>query len=441
MGQSCGSTISITTFGCQMNKLDSDLLRGELRAHGFEFTEDRKAADVVLFNTCSVRQHAEDRVSSYLGALRRVVESRPHVIVGVIGCMAQRQGAEIMARFPHVRLVCGPGKFLNVPHFLGELRGGEERILALDNAEPIRFDRDVTVRPQAHHAYVSIMRGCNNFCAYCIVPYVRGREVSREPDAIVEEVQRLVDDGVVEVTLLGQNVNAYKSREPAADLADLLARLNEIVGLRRLRFVTSHPKDLSERILQAVASLDRVCEHLHVPAQAGSDRILACMGRGYTAGQYLEMVSRARELAPEIEFASDFIVGFPTETEADFQATLDLVERVRFQQCFMFKYSPRPGTRAATLPDDVPDEAKRDRLARLIALQRRIHEDRHAAMVGRRVEALIDGPSKSDAAKARGRTRQNDIVIVPMDGLSAGEFADVRITDYTDLSLFGTVMR
>jgi tRNA-2-methylthio-N6-dimethylallyladenosine synthase len=431
--------VHVRTFGCQMNKLDSELIEGALRARGFELAPDPDEADAVLFNTCSVRAHAENRVASHVGALARRAGREPELIVGVLGCMAERDADGLLRRFPHIRLLAGPNRAPEVPSFLEALAAGRERVVALnDGAGPVAVVRDADVRSEPYHAYVAAMRGCDNFCAYCIVPHVRGAEVSRPPGEIEQEARRLVDRGVLEITLLGQNVNSYGARlRPPVSLADLLERLDRIEGLLRIRFVTSHPRDMTEPILRAVADLPKVCEHLHMPAQSGSDRILAKMGRGYSRAGYLEKVGMAREIIPEVAIASDFIVGFPGETDRDARDTFELLGEVGFQQAFLFKYSPRPGTQAERWPDDVPDAVKRARLQDLIGEQRRLSEARHARLVGRTLEALLTGPSKSDPTRLAGRTRRNEIVICPADGARPGRITPVRITEATDLSLFG----
>ncbi|MHC4479764.1 MAG: tRNA (N6-isopentenyl adenosine(37)-C2)-methylthiotransferase MiaB [Planctomycetota bacterium] len=433
------TTVCIVTFGCQMNKLDSELLRGELVRSGFALSDEPERADIVLYNTCSVRQHAEDRALSHLGSYRRRARGEGRFVLGVIGCMAQRLGARLLEQFDHLDLVCGTRAFLRVPEYLRHVLAGRGPIVDVEEDGALQFDRQPTARVSPHRAYVSVMRGCDTFCSYCIVPYVRGREVSRAPEEIVAEVRALSEDGVREVTLLGQNVNAYgrRPRRDGATLADLLARVNEVDGLERVRFVTSHPRDVSDALLDAVAGLAKVCEHLHVPAQSGSDAVLLRMGRGYTAEEYRRMVERARARIPGVAIASDFMVGFPGETEADFRDTLGVVQEVGFQQSFIFKYSPRPGTWAACWPDDVPDEAKRERNRRLLEAQEQVDAARRAAMVGQVVEVLVDGPSKADAAKLSGRTRGNDIVVFSgAHGLS-GRLQEVRITDSTALTLFG----
>lgn len=429
--------VCIVTFGCQMNKLDSQLLRGELRREGFELEEEPGRADVVLYNTCSVREHAENRVFSHLGTHRRRASAGERFVLGVIGCMAQRLGVEIVRRFDFVDLVCGTRAFLRVPGHLRHILAGGGTVVDVEDESPVRFERQGAMRCGAHQAYVSVMRGCDNFCSYCIVPYVRGREVSRPAAEVVDEVRRLVDGGVREVTLLGQNVNSY--RRDGHRLADLLGVVNEVDGLWRVRFVTSHPVDMSDDVLWAVAELEKVCEHLHVPAQAGSDRVLRRMRRRYSRAEYLSMVERAREIAPGVALAGDFIVGFPGEAARDFEQTLSLLSRVRYQQAFIFKYSPRPGTRAARWPDDVPQGLKSERHQRLLAAQKAIDEERRRAMIGREVDVLVEGVSKQDESRLCGRTRGNDIVVFPGDAALSGTLQRVRITDATTLTLFGEV--
>jgi tRNA-2-methylthio-N6-dimethylallyladenosine synthase len=435
------ATVCIVTFGCQMNKLDSELLRGALAREGFGLTDRPDDADVVLYNTCSVRDHAENRVLSHLGAHRRRARKDGGFVLGVIGCMAQRLGADLVRQFDHVRLVCGTGALLRVPGHLRRIMAGEGPVVDLDAGEPTAAHRTPQVRESPVQTYVSIMRGCNNYCSYCIVPYVRGREVSRPAGQIVAEVRALAEDGVKEVTLLGQNVNSYRADGHGGDegrgLAELLAALNETAGLLRLRFVTSHPKDMSDDILDAVAALDKVCEHLHVPPQSGSDAVLERMNRRYTAAGYRDVVARARARVPGVELAGDFIVGFPGETDADFEDSLALLREVRFQQAYLFKYSPRPGTRAARWPDDVPDEVKRERHQRMLEAQKEVDAARRAATVGREVEVLVEGVSKGDERHYTGRTRGGDIVVFPGCDAMVGTLQRLRIVSATALTLFG----
>ena len=433
--------VCIVTFGCQMNKLDSQVLRGRLARAGFELCEEPDAADVVLYNTCSVREHAENRVFSHLGTYRARAERNPDFVLGVLGCMAQRLGAEIRQRFPFVDLVCGTRAFVRVPELLRGIMDGGGPVVDVAMDAPVRFDRAACMRESGHSAYVSIMRGCTNFCAYCIVPHVRGPEVSRAPDDVVDEVRRLAEGGVREITLLGQNVNSYgRDLDGDVNLAALLEGMNKVPGLARIRFVTSHPRDMTAELLDAVGRLDKVCEHLHVPPQSGSDAVLRRMNRGYTARDYRHLVDSARRRVPGVALAGDFIVGFPGETEEDFEETLRLLRDVRFQQCFVFKYSPRPGTKAAGWEDDVPDEVKRRRHRQMLDAQELVDTERRAAMVGSKTEVLVDGPSKQDASNLSGRTRQNDIVVFRGSEDLTGELVTLELTDSTALTLFGSLV-
>ena len=431
--------VLITTFGCQMNRLDSELIADNLRASGFEQAKSVEEADVILFNTCSVRQHAEERVYSRLGALQALKRKRPEVVIGVIGCMAQMHGEDIFRRAPHVTLVCGTKGLAQLDSLIAEAQKGVRVCATERNGVPL-VRRSAAERLNKHLAYVHIMRGCDNYCAYCVVPYARGPEESRPPGEIADEVRALADDGCKEVTLLGQNVNSYgKGLSLKVGLAELLERLDAVPGIERIRFLTSHPKDMSREILRAVGSLKKVCEHLHMPAQSGSDRILKAMNRRYTSARYREIVAEARELIPGVAIASDFIVGFPGETEEDFEATERLMRDVRFQQCFVFKYSLRPRTAAAELPDDVPQKVKAERNRRLLAVQEEISREEHAKLHGSVVEALAEGPSKSDRAKLMGRARTNHIVIFPGLKSLAGKVVRVRVESSTPLTLFGRI--
>jgi len=428
------------TFGCQMNRLDSETVAGRLLEDGCREASSLAEADIVVINTCSVRQHAEDKVWSLLGALRRRKERRPEMIIAVVGCMAQKEGRRILERMPHVDVVCGPQELARLPELVAEARERRERLVATGHSAAC-LPRVVARRPNKFQAFVAIMRGCDNFCSYCIVPYVRGRERSRPPGEIEDEVRRLVADGCKEVTLLGQNVNSYgRTLGDGTTLASLLRRLDRIEGLERIRFVTSHPKDATDELFEAMGELPSVCHHLHMPAQSGSNRVLRDMNRRYSREHYLERLSRLRELVPDVEVASDFIVGFPGETEAEFEETVELVREAEFLNCFIFKYSPRPGTRAARMPDDVPWEVKRERNRRLLAVQEEVMRRRQAAMVGKEVEVLVEGPSKRDKTKLTGRTRQNHIVAFPGEASLVGRTVQVRIIDSTPLTLFGEVV-
>ncbi len=426
------------TFGCQMNKLDAELSLGLLQEEGYRIVDKVDEADVILFNTCSVRQHAEDKVYSHLGALKTVKKRNPEVIVGVLGCMAQKDGESIFKRMPHVDLVCGTRMFSRLPELLLNIKNHGSHVLAVDEDQIVNVKRAVTFRPNFYQAFVTVMRGCDNFCSYCIVPYVRGREISRTIADIKEEAQALVSNGCKEVTLLGQNINSYgKGLAGGVTLGDLLSQLNDIDGLERIRFVTSHPADMSRDLIRTINRLEKVCKHLHMPAQSGSDQILERMRRGYTAGYYRDFISYARELIPHISVASDFIVGFPGETDEDFQKTVQLMEDVRFQNCFIFKYSPRTGTKAADLEDDVIDEVKRARNKKLLELQKGISLEENKKLIGTKVQVLVEGGSKSDPNRLSGRTRQNHIVVFNGSQDMVGRQIDVMIHEVTDLTLFG----
>ncbi|HEY1066145.1 MAG TPA: tRNA (N6-isopentenyl adenosine(37)-C2)-methylthiotransferase MiaB, partial [Pirellulales bacterium] len=374
----------IETVGCQMNILDSELVVASLRKDGCELVASPKDADVILFNTCSVRQHAEDKIYSALGRLKHSKEKRPDRIIGVLGCMAQKDQEQIFKRAPHVDLVVGPGQLHQISQLIKDVEAGSgpKMEVSLDRKAGSRLEvaasfesydplRDPEMRPSPYQAFVRIMIGCDKFCTYCIVPKVRGPEQSRDPDVIVEECRKLAAEGCLEVVLLGQTVNSYKFQQNGRTvrLADLLARLNEIPGLQRVKFVTNFPKDMTRDLLQAVRDLPKCSNYLHVPVQSGSNPVLKRMKRGYTVEDYRAMLADIREIVPDAAVTSDFIVGFCGETDEDFQLTYDLVREARFKNSFIFKYSPRTGTKADELfPDDVPEDVKRERNQALLEL-------------------------------------------------------------------------
>ena len=430
--------VFLHAFGCQMNKLDGELAMGALRQAGYDECDDPEQADVILYNTCSVRHHAEERVYSHVGKLKELKQRRPEVVIGILGCMAQKDQRRIFERLPHVGLVCGTREFPRIVELIDRARR-DRHVLACAEDLPVHEDRDVARRPNRWQGFITIMRGCDNYCAYCVVPYVRGREVSRPPREVLGEAKRLVDDGCREITLLGQNVNSYgKSFGKPGALVDLLGEIDRLAGLTRLRFVTSHPKDMTREILQAVRDLPRVCEYLHMPAQSGSDRILAAMNRRYTAAHYRELAAMAREIIPGVAIVSDFIVGFPGETEEDFERTAQLVRDLRFQNSYVFKYSPRPATAAAKLSDDVPFAEKKRRNQALLEIQAAISVENNAGFVGQDVEVFVEGRSARDARRLTGRLRSNEIVIFAGDESSAGSLVRVRIESSTPLTLRGS---
>ena len=452
----------IHTVGCQMNVLDSELVAGSLLQAGYERAENAKAADVILFNTCSVRQHAEDKVYSALGRLKHVKEHHPHKIIGVLGCMAQKDRALIFKRAAHVDLVVGPGQLGQLPMLLDQLAASRTPRLevSLDRKAGRRADveesfarfdpcRTEAARPYRHQAMLRIMLGCDKFCTYCIVPSVRGPEQSRPVEDIEAEVRQLAHQGCIEVTLLGQTVNSYKGSiaGQTVRLADLLYRLDSIDGIRRLKFVTNYPRGMTDELLGAVRDLEKVSPYLHVPAQSGSNRILKLMKRGYTAEQYREMLDRIRQTVPEAAVTSDFIVGFCGETEEDYRQTVDLVREGRFKNSFIFKYSSRPSTKAADLyPDDVPDETKRRRNNELLEIQNAISWQENLPFVGRMVEILVEGPSKASAKRSddgsagiqlTGRTGCDRIVVFDGPPDLIGRIIPIRVEEVNSFTLFG----
>jgi tRNA-2-methylthio-N6-dimethylallyladenosine synthase len=422
--------VFLETFGCQMNVLDSELVAGSLRGMGYAFTQDVGEADLVLINTCSVRQHAEDKVYSRLGQLRARKQRDPSLVVGVMGCMAERDREGLLREHPHVDLLCGPSNLNEIPSLLRDLEASRKRATALlddlsrkvpveergnlfDSIEALDLSREV--EPGTVQAYVRVQRGCDKFCAFCVVPFTRGPERSRPPNHLVDETRRLAEEGVREITLLGQTVNSYVYRENGSTVrfADLLLRVSEVPGIERVRFVTSYPGDFLDDILDVMATVPEVCEYLHLPVQSGSDAVLGRMKRRYTVAHYEELMARARERVPGIALAGDFIVGFSGESELEFEATVDLLRRTRYKNVYVFKYSERPGTIASRrLPDDVSEEVKGERNARLLEVQREISLAQNQELLGREVEILVEGPSKA-AEKARrrlerGRARTGD---------------------------------
>ena len=446
-----------------MNVLDGELALSSLLRAGYELVPNHRAADVILFNTCSVRQHAEDKIYSALGRLKHVKQYHPHKIIGVMGCMAQKDQALIFKRAPHVDLVLGPGQLQQLPALLDEIAAGGgplievsldrdwgDRSAVRESFE--RFDplRVASARPGSHQAMVRIMFGCDKFCTYCVVPSVRGPEQSRSAEEIEAEVRQLADQGCLEVTLLGQTVNSYKdaSNGRTLKLADLLYRLDAIQGIQRLKFVTNYPRRMTDQLLQAVRDLPKVSPYLHVPAQSGSNRILKRMKRGYTAQQYREMLDRIHDTLPNAAVTSDFIVGFCGETEEDYNQTVELVRQGRFKNSFIFKYSPRSGTKAAQeFADDVPEDVKRRRNNDLLATQNAISEEDNSTLVGKTVEILVEGPSKTSRKRAEdgplvqltGRTVCDRIVVFQGDLAIVGRIIPVRLNEANALTLFGEV--
>ncbi|MDI9446055.1 MAG: tRNA (N6-isopentenyl adenosine(37)-C2)-methylthiotransferase MiaB [Planctomycetota bacterium] len=450
----------IETVGCQMNVLDSELVTASLLAAGYEAATSRREADIILFNTCSVRQHAEDKIYSALGRLKHLKDQHPQKVIAVLGCMAQKDQAGIFKRAPHVDLVVGPGQIGRLPLLLAQVAAARQPLMevslgrrAASRAEveqsfeafdPIRI---VRARHSVHQAMVRVMFGCDQFCTYCIVPSVRGPEQSRPIEQIESEVRQLADQGCVEVTLLGQTVNSYQAMADGrrVGLADLLDRLDSVAGLRRIKFVTNFPRGVGDDLLQAVRDLHKVAPYLHVPAQSGSNAILKRMKRGYTVEEYRQLLERIRATVPGAAVTSDFIVGFCGETERDFEQTVDLVRFGRFKNSFIFKYSPRTGTKADELfDDDVPEDVKRRRNNELLAVQNAISQEENEPFVGRTVEILVEGPSKAAQRHAgqgafvqlTGRTACDRIVVFDGAPSLAGRMLQVEIESANSFTLF-----
>ncbi|MDR0361074.1 MAG: tRNA (N6-isopentenyl adenosine(37)-C2)-methylthiotransferase MiaB [Planctomycetota bacterium] len=437
--------ICIVTFGCQMNKLDSELAAEALQDAGHVVVQDEASADTVIFNTCSVRDHAEQRALSRLVQLRTRRESDSGFRLGLMGCFAEREGEALIERLPYLDFAVGTRQFMRLPEMLEQAeRGRSGRFGEADDPGPGLDAAHARSRHHGIHGFVSVMRGCGNRCAYCIVPSVRGGEVSRPVADVVREVASLVDAGAREVTLLGQNIDAY-GKGSVWNLARLLARIEEKIpesaGLRRIRFVTSHPRDIDRELVEAVATLPRACGHFHMPAQSGSDKMLKAMRRGYSRAEYDDKLAMIHEAAPTATIASDFIVGFPGETEEDFRATLDLVLAARFQNSYIFKYSPRPGTLAEReMTDDVPKAEKRRRNLALLEAQNAVNRERSESLVGTRRTILVEGESSRDPSRWTGRTAENLICVFPApeDGaIKAGDLLDLAICSATPLTLFG----
>ncbi|MFW2405191.1 MAG: tRNA (N6-isopentenyl adenosine(37)-C2)-methylthiotransferase MiaB [Gammaproteobacteria bacterium] len=433
--------IYVKTFGCQMNEYDSGKMLDVLHdSHGLELTTDPEEADVLLLNTCSIREKAQEKVFSQLGRWRMLKEKRPEIVIGVGGCVASQEGEALVKRAPSVDLVFGPQTLHRLPDMLDRTRADRRAVVDISFPEIEKFDNLPAPRAEGPTAFVSIMEGCSKYCSFCVVPYTRGEEISRPLDDVIGECVRLARQGVREINLLGQNVNAYRGATHDgnwADLATLIRYVAKIDEIERIRFTTSHPLEFGERLVQAYADVPKLANYLHLPVQSGSDRILAAMKRGHTVLEYKQKIRRLREVRPDISLSTDIIIGFPGETEDDFRRTMDLVDQVGFDQSFSFIYSARPGTPAASLPDPTPQDEK---LARLTALQARINENAmriSEAMVGTTQRILIERHARKDARQLAGRTENNRWVNFDGDERLLGQFADVIISEALPNSLRG----
>ena len=437
----------IKTFGCQMNEYDSDKMADVLNAsEGFIKTDTPEDADVVLLNTCSVREKAQEKVFSDLGRLRELKQMRPGMVIGVGGCVASQEGDAIIQRAPYVDVVFGPQTLHRLPELLQKRRDSGRSQVDISFPEIEKFDHMPPARVEGASAFVSIMEGCSKYCSYCVVPYTRGEEVSRRFEDVLTEVAGLADQGVKEITLLGQNVNAYRGAMADGEIADfalLIEYIAELDGIERIRFVTSHPKEFTQRLIDAYAKTPKLVNHLYLPVQHGSDKILMAMKRGYTALEYKSIIRRIREVRPDISISSDFIVGFPGETDADFEAMMKLVEDINFDLSFSFIFSPRPGTPAANLADDTPLEVKQQRLARFQALLNENVRRHSEAMVGTVQRILVEGPSRKNPDELQGRTESNRVVNFdggPNASRLIGQMLDVNIVHAYPNSLRGEVI-
>ena len=455
--------VYIKTVGCQMNVLDSEMVVADLKRHGYTVVDTPKEADCVLYNTCSVRELAEEKVYSALGKVRQSKEHQPEKIIGVMGCMAQKDQEIIFKRAPYVDLVVGPGQLHTIPGLLDKVRAGEGRQMAVSlsrkgGSQAIiarsheTFDplRDPTMRPTPFQAYLRIQIGCDKFCTYCVVPNTRGPEQGRPPAQILSEATTLAEQGCREITLLGQTVNSYKfiADGETTDMAALLTQLHNVDGIDRIKFVTNYPKDMTERLLKTIRDLPKVAPYLHVPAQSGSDEVLKRMKRGYTVADYMEMFERIEKILPHATVSSDFIVGFCGETEEDFQKSIKLVERCRFKNSFIFQYSVRPGTKASErLVDDIPREVKARRNNELLAVQDAIAMEDNQKLIGDVVEVLVEGPSKKGQKEDQdkpvvqmiGRTNRDRIVVFDGNRRQAGQFLNIHVDDASSHTLVGRV--
>ncbi len=431
--------VYIETYGCQMNLADTEIVLGILQNNGYTVTRHSEEADVILVNTCSIRENAEQRIYGRLGNFKTLKDQRPDLVVGVLGCMAERLRSDLVDKKKIVDVVVGPDEYRRLPELIDVAFNGDKGIgVKLSKTET--YDDIIPHREDGLQAWISVMRGCDKFCTFCVVPFTRGRERSRSLISVVEEVKQLSARGFKEVTLLGQNVNSYKDEESSdgGDFADLLSACAQVDRSMRVRFTTSHPQDLSDKLLYTIAEHPNICNYIHLPVQSGSNRILELMNRTYTIEHYLQLVEKARKIIPGVSFSTDIISGFPTETFEDHIMTLDVMRSVRFDGAFMFKYSPREGTKAFRMNDDVPEETKSKRLQEIINLQQQISFELNQELIHKEEVVLIEGFSKKSDKFLSGRSDTNKVVILPEDGkIKVGEYVRVKINRATSATLFG----
>ncbi len=434
-------TFYLRTYGCQMNELDSEIVAGMLEQRGYCRSDDEKSADIIIFNTCSVRDLAERKVLGKMGQL--MISRRDRPFFGLMGCMATTKKETLFEKLPELDFVVGPNNIHEIAEVIEQVIQNKGAIAKMEEQFSTNPDYSLASRNDHLKAYVSIIRGCNKFCSYCIVPYARGREVSRHPNDIVQECRLLVDKGYKEVVLLGQNVNSYGKDHPdwGCLFPELLERLDDIEGLLRIRFMTSHPVDITVALMEAIRDFPSVCEFVHFPLQSGSDRILTMMNRKYSVTEYREKVHMLRNIVPNVALGTDIIVGFPTESEDEFLATMTMMEEIRYSTTFLFMYSPRKGTVASKHDDDIPKEEKKLRHHRLMALQDGIYQERYKRFVNTTVEVLVESQSERDPSLLKGRTRQWDAVIFPGNDKSIGTLQKVAIESHSHQTLIGTSIR
>lgn len=439
----------IKTIGCQMNIYDSEKLAAILNAYGFEKTEVESKADIIVCNTCSIRHKAEEKAFSFLGRFAKIKKSKPKLITVMAGCVAQQEGKSAFDRLPHLNLVLGTRAFSRFGQHLDAIKSGKTRVVDIEDSKMIfeaEPDFDCFDENQISR-FVTIMQGCENFCTYCVVPYTRGKERSRTPDSIVNEINALAEANVKEITLLGQNVNSYGCKENQISFPELLAKVNDVSNIERIRFATSHPKDMSMDLIYAIRDLEKVCNHVHLPVQSGSNKVLKKMNRGYTRETYIERIRALKEECPDIALSTDIIVGFPSETRKDFEDTLDLLREVEFDSIFAFAYSDRSSAPAAKFPDQIDEQEKKDRLNELLALQETFTEKKNQALVNNVVKVLVEGksnkkregfdPGPENLEQMSGRTESNKIVHFPSDHAKIGDVVNVKITNAYPHSLWG----
>ena len=428
-------SIYIETYGCQMNMADTEVVLSILRDAGFTRVNELNQAGVVLVNTCAIRENAEQRVIGRLGDFHHYKKTNPEIIIGVLGCMVERYRKDLIDAEEFIDIIAGPDEYRKLPALIESARRGEKGIATrLSRSE--KYDDIVPLRKTGLSAWIAIMRGCNNFCTYCVVPFTRGRERSRSGSSIIGEVEDIIRQGFKEVTLLGQNVNSY--RDGSNDFSDLIRMVADVDKNLRVRFMTSHPRDMSDKLIETIASRFNICKHIHLPVQSGSNRILALMKRSYTAEYYLDLIRKIRSVIPDAGLSTDIITGFPTETEDDHKKTMDLLQKVGYDGAYTFMYSPRKKTKAWSMTDDVSHEEKNRRLGEIISIQRSISLHRNRSMIGQITQVLVEGISKRSDADFCGRTDTNKMVVFPRNGNLAGDYADVRIKRANSATLFGT---